>query len=120
MNMMHNPSRMHQSIIAGYPAHLHVDLLPAGQGGGNGRRLMEKLFDALREQGIISLAHEYKNLVTFDCDGSAAALTVKWRERTQNGTLSTGAYSSHQILKSNRPQTGYRRVIRGLSDIERE
>ncbi len=52
VNMMHNPSRMDQSVIAGYPAHLHVDLLPAGQGGGNGRRLMEKLFDALREQGV--------------------------------------------------------------------
>ena len=34
-----------------YPAHLHVDLLPVAQGGGNGRRLLETLFDALRADG---------------------------------------------------------------------
>ncbi len=52
VNMIHNPSRMDQKVIAGYPAHLHVDLLPQGQGGGNGRRLMEILFAALREQDV--------------------------------------------------------------------
>ena len=52
VNMIHQPSRMDQSVIAGYPAHLHVDLLPQGQGGGNGRRLMETLFTALREQNV--------------------------------------------------------------------
>lgn len=31
-----------------YPAHLHVDVLPEGQGGGNGRALLETLFAALR------------------------------------------------------------------------
>ncbi|MGI8748630.1 MAG: GNAT family N-acetyltransferase, partial [Deinococcus sp.] len=34
-----------------YPAHLHIDLLPAAQGGGHGRRLMETLFGRLREGG---------------------------------------------------------------------
>lgn len=36
------------AVVAEFPAHLHVDLLPEGQGGGNGRRLLETLFDALR------------------------------------------------------------------------
>lgn len=34
-----------------YPAHLHIDLLPQAQGHGCGRRLMERLFAALRERG---------------------------------------------------------------------
>jgi ribosomal protein S18 acetylase RimI-like enzyme len=35
-----------------FPAHLHVDLLPEAQGGGWGRRLLETLFEALRERGV--------------------------------------------------------------------
>jgi ribosomal protein S18 acetylase RimI-like enzyme len=38
--------------LADYPAHLHIDLLPAAQGGGWGRRLMETLLDALRAAGV--------------------------------------------------------------------
>ena len=38
--------------IDGFPAHLHVDILDAGQGGGNGRRLMETLFSALRDRNV--------------------------------------------------------------------
>lgn len=52
VKMIHNPSRMDASLIAGYPAHLHVDLLQQAQGGGNGRRLMETLFEALRNKGV--------------------------------------------------------------------
>lgn len=35
-----------------YPAHLHIDLLPETQGGGFGRRMIDTLFDALRERGV--------------------------------------------------------------------
>ncbi|SDC58485.1 Acetyltransferase (GNAT) family protein [Sanguibacter gelidistatuariae] len=35
-----------------FPAHLHIDLLPQAQGGGNGRRLMDVLLHALRERGV--------------------------------------------------------------------
>lgn len=52
VQMMHSPSRMDRELITGFPAHLHVDLLPDGQGGGNGRHLMETLFDALRARGV--------------------------------------------------------------------
>ena len=34
-----------------YPSHLHIDLLPRAQGQGQGARLMQGLFEALRERG---------------------------------------------------------------------
>ena len=38
-------------LVEQFPAHLHIDLLPAAQGGGNGRLLITALLDALREAG---------------------------------------------------------------------
>jgi ribosomal protein S18 acetylase RimI-like enzyme len=38
--------------MAGYPAHLHIDLLPLAQGQGNGRRLMECFLCRLREVNV--------------------------------------------------------------------
>lgn len=35
-----------------YPAELHIDLLPRAQGKGLGRRLTERLWQALRERGV--------------------------------------------------------------------
>jgi ribosomal protein S18 acetylase RimI-like enzyme len=35
-----------------YPAHLHIDLLPAGQGQGQGRRMMQTFLNRLRELRI--------------------------------------------------------------------
>jgi ribosomal protein S18 acetylase RimI-like enzyme len=35
-----------------YPAHLHIDILPEGQGQGRGRALMHTFLDRLRELGI--------------------------------------------------------------------
>lgn len=50
--------RLHQGLgmetlpfLNEHPAHLHIDLLPEAQGHGMGRRLMERLFAALRERG---------------------------------------------------------------------
>lgn len=51
VTMIHNPSRMHHKIVGDYPSHLHIDLLPAAQGGGNGRRMMQTCMDALRKDG---------------------------------------------------------------------
>lgn len=39
-------------VAAAYPAHLHIDLLPEAQGGGNGSRLIHTLLDALRARGV--------------------------------------------------------------------
>jgi GNAT superfamily N-acetyltransferase len=38
--------------LASYPAHLHIDLLPAAQGQGWGRRLIEQFLARLRELGV--------------------------------------------------------------------
>ncbi|MBD8079707.1 GNAT family N-acetyltransferase [Cellulosimicrobium arenosum] len=52
VRLIHAPRRTDPHLVADYPAHLHVDLLPGAQGGGNGRRLLATLFDALRSAGV--------------------------------------------------------------------
>ncbi|WPF82246.1 GNAT family N-acetyltransferase [Sanguibacter sp. 4.1] len=42
----------HDPLYERFPAHLHIDLLPEAQGGGNGRRLMTRFLDALRTRGV--------------------------------------------------------------------
>lgn len=39
----------------GYPAHMHIDLLPQAQAGGWGRKLIDRLKKALIEQGVSGL-----------------------------------------------------------------
>lgn len=51
VRLMHSPHPADPAVVGEYPAHLHIDILPAGQGGGNGRRLMEHLLEALRTAG---------------------------------------------------------------------
>jgi ribosomal protein S18 acetylase RimI-like enzyme len=48
---IHRPPRTDPELLVDYPAHLHIDLLPDAQGGGNGRRLIERVTSALREAG---------------------------------------------------------------------
>ncbi|MFI8949940.1 GNAT family N-acetyltransferase [Streptomyces sp. NPDC053750] len=50
--LLHDPERMIVPELAAYPAHLHIDLLPAWQGRGHGRALMRTLWRALRERGV--------------------------------------------------------------------
>ncbi|RDD90331.1 N-acetyltransferase [Streptomyces parvulus] len=50
--LLHDPERMIVPELAGYPAHLHIDLLPAWQGRGHGRALMREFWRALRERGV--------------------------------------------------------------------
>ena len=52
---LHNPARMVLPELAGYPAHLHIDLLPGYQGQGLGRRLMDAFLAALRARGVASV-----------------------------------------------------------------
>lgn len=49
--LLHNPERMLLPEAADYPAHLHIDLLPAYQGAGHGRALLAALFAVLRADG---------------------------------------------------------------------
>ena len=55
VSMIHNPSHMHDKITTDYPSHLHIDLLPSAQGGGNGRRMMQTCMDALKKDGSAGL-----------------------------------------------------------------
>lgn len=50
--LLHSPERMLVPALAGYPAHLHIDLLPHVQGRGFGRRLVHSFWDALRARGV--------------------------------------------------------------------
>lgn len=52
VSRVHDQTRSDPAVVAEFPAHLHIDLLPEGQGGGNGRRMLETLFDALRDLGV--------------------------------------------------------------------
>lgn len=50
--LLHHPERMVPPELAAYPAHLHIDLLPAWQGQGYGRRLMRTFLQALQDGGV--------------------------------------------------------------------
>lgn len=52
VDLLHAPAEPLAEHLRGYPAHLHVDLLPEAQGAGWGRRLLETFFAALRERGV--------------------------------------------------------------------
>lgn len=51
MHAIHHFVPAPEEIVAAYPSHLHIDLLPGTQGRGYGRRLMDRLRDQLREAG---------------------------------------------------------------------
>jgi ribosomal protein S18 acetylase RimI-like enzyme len=48
----HSPERMLLPELAGFPAHLHIDLLPAVQGAGHGRALIATFLTALAGRGV--------------------------------------------------------------------
>ncbi|MEE1819999.1 GNAT family N-acetyltransferase [Streptomyces sp. SP18ES09] len=50
--LLHTPERMVRDELTGFPAHLHIDLLPAWQGRGHGRALMSALLEALLRHGV--------------------------------------------------------------------
>lgn len=45
-------NKMFRRLFAEYPAHLHVDILPAYQGNGNGTKLIKTLEEHLKEIGV--------------------------------------------------------------------
>jgi len=44
-----------EPLAVSFPAHLHIDLLPAAQGQGWGRRLVQRLSAELRDAGVMGL-----------------------------------------------------------------
>jgi GNAT superfamily N-acetyltransferase len=51
LEAFHRPERMLHAGTEDFPAHLHIDILPSHQGGGNGRRLIETFMDAVAVAG---------------------------------------------------------------------
>jgi len=47
-----NPEHQSADLLAEFPAHLHINLLPPAQSGGWGRRLIETELEALRQAGV--------------------------------------------------------------------
>jgi GNAT superfamily N-acetyltransferase len=50
--LIHDPESPSDEVVASYPAHLHIDLLPVLQGRGVGREMMRRLLDELRTRGV--------------------------------------------------------------------
>lgn len=50
--LLYRPERMILPELDGYPAHLHIDLLPPWQRKGHGRELMGAFLDALHLRGV--------------------------------------------------------------------
>lgn len=49
--LIHHPYKTPERIVAVYPAHLHINLLPRLQGRDIGRRLLDRFLDAVGEAG---------------------------------------------------------------------
>lgn len=54
IRLIHNGYRVKEELID-YPAHLHIDILPQGQGKGFGRRLIDTFVRRLRELRVPAL-----------------------------------------------------------------
>jgi ribosomal protein S18 acetylase RimI-like enzyme len=52
VEQLHRPERLVRPELAAWPAHLHIDLLPAAQGNGHGRELMTVFLGALAAAGV--------------------------------------------------------------------
>ena len=52
VRVIHDPPRADPGLLEDYPAHLHIDLLPAVQGRGLGGALMRDLLDARTREGV--------------------------------------------------------------------
>jgi ribosomal protein S18 acetylase RimI-like enzyme len=51
VEIIHRPSAPDADLVAAYPAHLHIDLLPHAQGRGLGRALIDWLLGRVSELG---------------------------------------------------------------------
>jgi ribosomal protein S18 acetylase RimI-like enzyme len=92
VRLLHQPPRADPAVIADYPSHLHVDLLPGWQGGGWGRHLLETLFRALTRTGSsgvhLGVARRNERAIGFyrrmgftELDGDEGGLTMGRRLR---------------------------------------
>lgn len=52
VHLLHHPEWNVHPELAAYPAHLHIDILPAHQRGGHGRALLRTFIGALAARGV--------------------------------------------------------------------
>lgn len=52
LDSIRHPDRAADTLVTQWPAHLHINLLPAAQKGGWGRRMIEHELAALRTAGV--------------------------------------------------------------------
>jgi GNAT superfamily N-acetyltransferase len=55
INLICRPEGKDPAMLAGYPAHLHINLLPSVQRGGWGRKLVETVLAEMRAKGVPGL-----------------------------------------------------------------
>ncbi len=69
VDLIHTPPRMPAEVVAAYPAHLHIDLLPRLQGRGFGRAMMAALFERVSAAGApaihLGCSPENTNAIAF-------------------------------------------------------
>ena len=69
IRLIHAPPTANDHIVAGYPAHLHIDLLERVRGRGLGRVLVERLLRTLRDRrstGVhLGVAADNPNAIAF-------------------------------------------------------
>ncbi len=53
--LVHAPPTADPALLARYPSHLHIDLLPEAQGQGWGRRMVDRVLDLVRAAGSTGL-----------------------------------------------------------------
>jgi ribosomal protein S18 acetylase RimI-like enzyme len=85
--LIHSPRVVDRTVLASYPSHLHIDLLPSCQGVGGGRALMTRLLAALTAAGspgvhlVVSATNErairfYRRMGFVDLAASGGGLTM--------------------------------------------
>jgi ribosomal protein S18 acetylase RimI-like enzyme len=86
--LMHSPARAPAELVAAYPSHLHIDLLPRLQGQGWGRRLIDTLVERLRATGSHGL---HLGVATANTSAQAFYRAVGFTELDDDGVTVTFA-----------------------------
>jgi ribosomal protein S18 acetylase RimI-like enzyme len=86
--LMHSPARAPAELVAAYPSHLHIDLLPRLQGQGWGRRLIDTLVERLRATGSHGL---HLGVATANTNAQAFYRAVGFTELDDDGVTVTFA-----------------------------
>jgi ribosomal protein S18 acetylase RimI-like enzyme len=86
--LMHSPARAPADLVAAYPSHLHIDLLPRLQGQGWGRRLINTLSERLRATGSHGL---HLGVATANTKAHAFYRAVGFTELDDDGVTVTFA-----------------------------